>query len=132
MLELVRSPVGESENGFVTSERRYAVMLKATLIFEGHKSVVHAKICNISAKGLFAKLQSDVKQKGLVSVTIPHLGLLSGRVAWVGELRIGIQFDEEIDPLILLAERAVRVAKHSNGGAIGVNQLWEAVSQKHL
>ena len=112
-MQLVRAPeLAESDN-FETSERRYAVVLNAQIVTDVLPDPVSIRICNISAGGLMAIVPPHVVLGGSVAVFIRHIGKLVGRIAWARKDRIGVRFDQEIDPVALLADRAERAAAPS-------------------
>lgn len=107
-MQLVRAPELEGSEQFETTERRYAVVLNAQIVSDALADPVSIRICNISAGGLMAVVPSRVALGGPVAVVIRHIGRLFGRVVWAQKDRIGVRFDQEIDPEALLADRAER------------------------
>lgn len=112
-MQLVRAPELAQSEQFETSERRYAVVLNAQVVADSLPDPVLIRICNISAGGLMAVVPSHVALGGYVAVMIRHVGRLFGRIVWAKMDKIGIKFDEEIDPVTLLADRAERAAAPS-------------------
>ena len=112
-LQLVRAPELPSSEQFETSERRYAVVLNAQIIGDSLQDPVSIRICNISAGGLMAVVPPHVTVGGYIEVVIRHVGKLFGHIVWARKDRIGIKFDQEIDPVALLADRAERAAAPS-------------------
>lgn len=112
-MQLVRAPEFVDSEKFETAERRYAVVLSAVILAEGLERPVSIRICNISAGGLMAVVPPHVRLGGTVAVVIRHAGRLFGRVVWAEKDRIGVRFDQDIDPVALLANRAERAAEPS-------------------
>ena len=112
-MQLVRAPELPSSEQFETSERRYAVVLNAQIVGDSLPDPVSIRICNISAGGLMAVVPPHVAVSGYIAVVIRHVGKLFGRIVWARKDRIGIKFDQEIDPVALLADRAERAAAPS-------------------
>jgi len=112
-MQLVRAPELAESDKFETSERRYAVVLNAQIVTDVLPDPVSIRICNISAGGLMAIVPPHVALGGSVAVVIRHIGKLVGRIAWARKDRIGVRFDQEIDPVALLADRAERAAAPS-------------------
>jgi PilZ domain len=113
MLNLVRSPELQNGIGFDTIERRYAVVLSAKLIFENHGAPVFARICDLSEGGAMAAVSTNTKLDGNVTILIRHYREIGGRVVWARDEKVGIKFDDKIDPLALLAERAKEADRSS-------------------
>ena len=112
-MQLVRAPEFADSENFETSERRYAVVLSAVILAEGLERPVSIRVCNISAGGLMAVVPPHVRLGGTVAVVIRHAGRLFGRIVWAEKGRIGVRFDQDIDPVALLADRAERAAEPS-------------------
>ncbi len=125
MLKLVRSPDGQGEHCFATNERRYAVLLAATLTFDIECNPAFVRICNISEGGLMAVARDLQVPIGHTTVKIPHIEELSGQIVWVRNSKFGIQLDKKIDPVIVLAERAAQVARSANDAVSFVNYAWQ-------
>lgn len=113
MIRLVRSPQMPNAGQFETSELRYSVVLAAMLHAEGDDEAepLLVRINNISCGGCMATLPRALKLTGATRLTIRHIGTLAGRIAWSRGARVGIAFDEQIDPLEMLATRAERAAR---------------------
>ena len=60
-----------------------------------------------------AVVPPHVRLGGTVAVVIRHAGRLFGRIVWAEKGRIGVRFDQDIDPVALLADRAERAAEPS-------------------
>lgn len=107
-MELVRSPDLPEAAGFATAERRYSVALRGELTMARRGRPVVVRIVNISAGGLMAAVMGDAEVSGVVEIVVRHLDTLSGTVVWAREGKIGVKFDEPIDPIALMSERAER------------------------
>jgi PilZ domain len=128
MSNLVRSPESMSGNGFNTTERRYAVVLSAKLIFENHGAPVFARICDLSEGGAMVAVSTNTKLDGNVTILIRHYREIGGRVVWARDEKVGIKFDDKIDPLELLAERA----KEADRSSTITQEIVETGSGNHL
>jgi PilZ domain len=124
MLKLVRSPDDKCETEYATNEKRYAVLLGATLTFDGVSKPVFARICDISEGGLKAVTAILAQPKDRVIVTLSHFGELSGQIAWSRNTGLGIQLDQKIDPYGVLTERALRAAQSAKEAAEFANLAW--------
>jgi hypothetical protein len=77
---------------------RESIFLGAQLLYEGASAPVTARIRNISSGGMMVDT-SKVMRTGLtVTAVIKTIGEVAGRVAWSTENRVGIAFDDPIDP----------------------------------
>ncbi|MGJ3626522.1 PilZ domain-containing protein [Sphingomonas sp. MMS24-JH45] len=57
------------------------------------------RVRNISAGGLMAEVPEPITpENSAIRIEVRGIGWVSGRVAWQTEGRIGIAFDQEIDP----------------------------------
>ena len=72
---------------------------------DGEEELVPVRVRNLSAVGLMADYEREAEPGEPVVVTLRGIGLVPGMVAWVRKGRIGIAFDEDVDPL--LARRPV-------------------------
>ncbi len=72
---------------------------------DGDEELVPVRVRNLSAVGLMADYERDAEPGEPVAVTLRGIGKVPGMVAWVRNGRIGIAFDEDVDPM--LARRPV-------------------------
>jgi hypothetical protein len=82
-------------------DRRHSVLLHASVATE-RASVGDARVRNISRGGLMVECRLRGEPGDRVEVSLRGLGELAGRVAWVGDERIGVMFDEPVEPEIVL------------------------------
>lgn len=138
MIRLVRSPQMPNAGQFETAELRYSVVLAAMLHLDDELDPLLVRINNISSGGCMATLPRSLKLGGQIRLTIRHIGTLTGRIAWSRGTRVGIAFDEQIDPLEMLATRAERAARPAQlaqaavdraRSSFGHNSAAEAVAQ---
>ncbi len=59
---------------------------------------VAVKVRNLSPGGMMAECPSGFVRGEAVEVDLRGIGLVRGRIAWTASGRIGVQFDEAIDP----------------------------------
>jgi hypothetical protein len=64
------------------------------------EELVPVRIRNLSAVGLMADYERAAEAGEPVLVTLRGIGVVPGMVAWVRKGRIGVAFDEEVDPLL--------------------------------
>lgn len=106
MLTLARSPEDKFAGAYETSETRYATFLLAKILCDGAATPVQCRVSNISAGGLMAVLPAGASVSGHVEIRVRHAEPLTGEIAWSKGGEIGVRFDEQIDPVKLLADRA--------------------------
>lgn len=107
-MKLVRSPEAPEALGYATAEKRYSVVLRAEVIMDGFDEHVWVRVINISAGGLMIVAPIEATLSGKVTLSIRHLGRLTGQVVWAKDNCFGVKFDEAIDPEALMSERAKR------------------------
>jgi hypothetical protein len=83
--------------GLRTSQRDS--LLLAAQFRVGETDPVTVRVRNLSAGGLMAEYMIALASGTRVSIDVRGIGWVAGRVAWAAEGRIGISFDEPIDPL---------------------------------
>ena len=72
---------------------------------DSEEELVPVRVRNLSAVGLMADYEREAEPGEPVMVTLRGIGMEPGMVAWVEKGRIGIAFDEDVDPM--LARRPV-------------------------
>ncbi|MEE9432715.1 MAG: PilZ domain-containing protein [Sphingorhabdus sp.] len=77
---------------------RDSLFLKAILRFPASKEEGEVRIRNLSAGGLMAEAPVQVTRGEKVELKLRNIGWVSGTVAWITEGRIGIAFEQPIDP----------------------------------
>jgi hypothetical protein len=90
-----------SETQFSDAKRsvdRDSLVLTAVLRFPATQEEWPVRIRNLSAGGLMAELPNGPMRGELVEVNLHSMGWISGRIAWVTEARVGIAFENPINP----------------------------------
>lgn len=77
---------------------RDTLLLVADIVCEGEASAARFKVRNLSPGGMMAESERPLALGTRVSVDLPNVGLAPGAVSWSRGRRIGITFDEAIDP----------------------------------
>ncbi len=85
---------------------RESVHVAARLRIAGAASAMKVGIRNVSAGGLMAELPRAIAPDAAIEVELAGIGWVAGRVAWQTAGRVGVAFDREIDPALLVAEEA--------------------------
>lgn len=110
MMKLVRSPDAPEAVGYAATEKRYSVVLRAEVAMDGSDAPVWVRVINISAGGLMIVAPMDAALSGHVRLTIRHIGDLAGEIVWTKDNCYGVKFDEAIDPVVVMSERAKRAS----------------------
>ncbi len=122
MMKLLRSPDLPEAVGYAETEKRYSVVLRADVVVADFPTPVLVRVVNISAGGLMAVVPPEPTLGGRVTITIHQSGCLVGQIVWARDGRIGVQFDEAIDPERLIAERAGCAAASARATALFVER----------
>lgn len=91
------------------SDSRDSLLLSAGFRVVGYKGESQVRVRNLSAGGLMAELGGEIDTGTEVEIDVRGVGWVRGRVAWVAAGRIGVAFDEQIDPMA--ARKPVVAAK---------------------
>lgn len=98
----MESPVPESIDEQVAALSRSAdrdsLFLQASLGFPGVEGPVMVRVRNLSAGGMLAEGGTKVSQGSAVEVELRNVGVVPGRIVWVGEGKFGIAFDRPVNP----------------------------------
>jgi hypothetical protein len=89
---------------------RDSLMLTAQLRVGG-AAPTQVRVRNLSSGGMMAEYAAPVANGTPIEVEVRGIGWVPGRIAWAAESRIGIAFDQEIDPM--LARKPVGTGKHT-------------------
>lgn len=81
-------------------EPRDSLFLMADLRFMDVDGVRQVRVRNLSSGGLMAELPEGAEPGVRVEIGVRGLGWVSGRIAWYAAGRVGIAFDQPIDPLL--------------------------------
>lgn len=81
------------------TRQRDSLLLSATVQRPGEAEGRTVRVRNLSAIGVMADYDAAIAVDEPIVANIRGLGSVGGRVAWVRKGRIGITFDNEVDPL---------------------------------
>ncbi len=87
-----------STDGSQRETSRESIFLGAQIMFGDAKAPVNSRIRNISASGMMVDTIKAFAKGVRISATIKGIGEVSGTIAWSTATRIGIHFDEAVDP----------------------------------
>ncbi|MCP1468745.1 hypothetical protein J3E64_000412 [Sphingobium sp. OAS761] len=100
-----------AERGPARSAPRDSLFLLASLQAEDGASLGKARIRNLSATGLMADCERAIPAGTRVKLDLRGVGPISGMIAWSREDKIGLAFDEPIDPQLARKPVSSGVAK---------------------
>ena len=86
-------------------EARHSIMMQATLSC-GDGAAASARVRNISRKGMMAECRFRGAEGDRILISMRGLGEFEGAVAWSRNNRIGVMFNEPIDPARVLRRRS--------------------------
>ena len=86
------------ERGPARAAPRVSLFLLAPLTSEDGRFVCKARIRNLSASGLMADCDGGVAKGMRLRMELRGVGPVVGSVAWVKDGRLGISFENPIDP----------------------------------
>ncbi len=89
---------GFSDRGPARSAPRDSLFLLTNLMTPEGVPLGKARVRNLSATGLMADCERAVPAGARVEFELRGIGKIAGSVAWSREDRIGISFEEAIDP----------------------------------
>ncbi len=81
-------------------EVRDSLFLVAQFRLAGTRQSEQVRVRNLSAGGLMAEVASPIPQGTAVELELRGVGWVTGRVAWYAAGRVGIAFDQMIDPIL--------------------------------
>ena len=87
---------------------RDSLFLSAQLTLAGMVEPRTVRVRNLSPGGLMAEYAGRVAIGDAVTVDVRGIGATAGRIAWIAEGRLGIAFDQPVNPR--LARKPVTVA----------------------
>ena len=85
------------------AEDRTSMFLQAELAPLDDRAPELCRVRNVSAGGVMCETRNTYTKEERVRVTLRSVGTVDGTVMWVSSNRVGVAFDETIDP------RALRV-----------------------
>ena len=77
---------------------RDSLFLQATLRRAGDERTATMRIRNLSSGGMMAEIGEPFEEGDRIEIDLRGIGILDGTVIWRTDTRIGIEFDESIDP----------------------------------
>ena len=80
-------------------DSRDSLFLMADLTVAGHPAE-QVRVRNVSSGGLMAEYGAMIEIGTRLQIKLRGVGMVAGRVAWATDGRIGIAFDEAIDPML--------------------------------
>jgi hypothetical protein len=92
------SDQGMAERGPARSGPRDSLFLLTNLTSHEGTTLGRARVRNLSATGLMADCERPVPAGAAIVFDLRGVGRVSGKVVWSREDKIGIAFDQEIDP----------------------------------
>lgn len=78
---------------------RDSLLLGAKMRAGGGSAPQQVRVRNLSRGGLMAELAGEVALGDVVEIEVRGIGWVRGHIAWATEGRVGVAFDELIDPL---------------------------------
>jgi hypothetical protein len=100
-----------ADRGPARAAQRDSLFLLTTITTEDGVSLGKARVRNLSAVGLMAECEKPVASGARIIVELRGVGKVIGRVAWAKADKIGMAFDEAIDPQ--LARKPVGASRSS-------------------
>jgi hypothetical protein len=92
------SAQGTGERGPARGAQRDSLFLLTTITSPEGVALGKARIRNLSATGLMADSELRFRVGQRVRIELRGLGIVEGSIAWAREERIGIAFDQRVDP----------------------------------
>lgn len=79
---------------------RDSLFLMADLVAEGGGSPARVKVRNLSAGGMMIEGEVSARRGSRVALDLRNIGPVAGTIVWVQGRRLGVAFDEQIDPML--------------------------------
>lgn len=97
-MDMSGTPETEDTPEIHREKSRESTFLTAAVVFDGSPQQVTARVRNVSSGGMMIDT-GTTREKGLgVTVQLKNVGEVRGTVAWSTSSRMGITFENEIDP----------------------------------
>lgn len=77
---------------------RDSLFLTSEVTVEGAFKPVTVRVRNLSPGGMMIDGNAIFHEGAIVKVAIRGIGSVAGKIAWMVEDRVGVAFDEEVDP----------------------------------
>lgn len=103
MDQFAHDPFDVEPSGDTSSQRgkdRDSLFLTAQFRIVGAPKTDHVRVRNLSAGGLMAEVAEPVPQGTAIELELRGVGCVTGRVAWNAAGRVGVAFDQMIDPIL--------------------------------
>jgi PilZ domain len=98
-MDLSNTPQFNDDGSELKRERhRESMFLLATVRFSDGKAPISARVRNISSGGMMIDSGIEYAKGHRVLVELKNVGEVGGYVAWSTATRMGIAFDNQIDP----------------------------------
>lgn len=81
-------------------ETRDSLFLVAQFRVAGTRHAEQVRVRNLSAGGLMAEVSSPIVQGTAVEMEVRGVGWITGKIAWYAAGRVGVAFDQMIDPTL--------------------------------
>ena len=98
--ELVTDPFIQSGAPDARGDMRDSMFLHASMQLPPDDAPVPLRIRNLSAGGMKADCAAVLHQGQEVIVGLRNVGVVPGRIVWVGDQQIGVAFRHRIDPRV--------------------------------
>lgn len=92
---------GGDDGAHRRTQPRDSMFLGATLRHPQSDEAWPVRVRNISAGGLMADFDGQLQRGDHVEIELRVIGLISATVAWAAQGKIGLSFDQRIDPLLV-------------------------------
>ena len=110
------------ERGPARSGPRDSLFLLTTLKTEEGMPLGRARVRNLSATGLMADCERAVPAGTRIILELRGVGQVRGSIVWSREDKIGVAFDEEIDPQLARKPVASEGARRSTPAYLHLHQ----------
>jgi hypothetical protein len=80
------------------TEDRDSLFLMTDLVFEDGRPEARVKVRNLSARGMMVEGDLWLRRGTRLAAELRNIGPVAGVVVWVRSPKVGIAFEEEIDP----------------------------------
>ena len=99
-------------------ESRDSMFLRGSIRTIGSEDAATLRVRNLSAGGLMAECTHPFERGEAVELELRGIGLVSGRIAWATEGRIGVAFEWKVDPRLARKPVTVRTEPRLTIGAV--------------
>jgi hypothetical protein len=102
-MDSLSRPLVPTDDVSAASQRargRDSLFLTARLTLPGLREPREVRVRNLSEGGLMVEWERPLADGTAVTLILRGIGEVTGKVAWCAEGRIGVAFDEPIDPML--------------------------------